>query len=148
MAAPVMMPKQGQSVETCIINEWMKKKGDKVAKGDVLFSYETDKASFEYEAEEEGTLIEIFFEEGDEVPVLTNVAVIGDEGESTDEFRPDGKQDNEPEEEEKTKQPQKATKEEVEVTRKAEETGEAVKISPRAKKMAEQLGVYYQNIAG
>ena len=50
MATPVIMPRQGQSVESCIIAEWNKKKGDKVEIGDILFSYETDKASFEEKA--------------------------------------------------------------------------------------------------
>ncbi|NOY94850.1 MAG: 2-oxo acid dehydrogenase subunit E2 [Chlorobi bacterium] len=88
MATVVIMPKQGQSVESCIITEWNKTKGDKVAIGDVLFAYETDKASFEEEASAEGILLEVFFEEGDEVPVLTNVCVIGNEGEPVEEFRP------------------------------------------------------------
>ena len=47
MATVVIMPKQGQSVESCILTEFKKKKGDSVAVGDILFSYETDKASFE-----------------------------------------------------------------------------------------------------
>jgi pyruvate dehydrogenase E2 component (dihydrolipoamide acetyltransferase) len=88
MAKVVIMPKQGQSVESCIITEWFKKKGEKVSPGEVLFSYETDKASFEEEAKDEGILLEIFFNSGDEVPVLTNVCVIGNEGESVDSFRP------------------------------------------------------------
>ena len=88
MAIPVIMPKQGQSVESCILTGWNKKKGDPVKKGDVLFSYETDKASFEAEAEVEGTMLEIFFSDGDEIPVLTIVAVIGQPGESTEEYRP------------------------------------------------------------
>lgn len=87
MAKVVIMPKQGQSVESCIITEWFKNKGDKVTPGEVLFSYETDKASFEEEAKDEGILLEIFFKAGDEVPVLTNVCVIGNEGESIDSFR-------------------------------------------------------------
>ena len=45
MATLVIMPRQGQSVESCVITEWKKKKGDTVAEGDVLFSYETDKSS-------------------------------------------------------------------------------------------------------
>ncbi|VAW24835.1 Dihydrolipoamide acetyltransferase component (E2) of acetoin dehydrogenase complex, partial [hydrothermal vent metagenome] len=90
MATVVIMPKQGQSVESCIITEWNKKKGDKVAIGDVLFAYETDKASFEEEASAEGILLEAFFDEGDEVPVLANVCVIGNEGEPVEEFRPGG----------------------------------------------------------
>lgn len=80
------MPKQGQSVESCIITEFKKKVGDKVAVGDVLFSYETDKASFDEESQFEGTVLACFYKEDDEVPVLTNVMVIGNEGESFAEF--------------------------------------------------------------
>src|SRR6056297_3298032 len=90
MAIPVLMPRQGQSVESCIIGQWYKSVGDEVNEGDILFSYETDKASFEEEAKESGVLLAVFFEEGDEVPVLTNVAVIGAEGEPVDEFDPRG----------------------------------------------------------
>jgi pyruvate dehydrogenase E2 component (dihydrolipoamide acetyltransferase) len=81
MATTVILPRQGQSVETCIITEWYKKKGDKVAIGDILFSYETDKASFEEEAQVEGILLDIFYGDGDEVSVLAEVAVIGEPGE-------------------------------------------------------------------
>lgn len=90
MATVVIMPKQGQSVESCILTEMKKKKGDSVAVGDILFSYETDKASFEEAAQVEGTVLDVFFDDGDEIPVLTNVMVIGKEGESTEEFRPGG----------------------------------------------------------
>jgi pyruvate dehydrogenase E2 component (dihydrolipoamide acetyltransferase) len=90
MATVVIMPKQGQSVESCILTELKKKKGDTVAVGDILFSYETDKASFEEEAKVAGTVLDVFFAEGDEIPVLTNVLVIGNAGESTAEFNPDG----------------------------------------------------------
>lgn len=88
MATVVIMPKQGQSVESCILTEMKKKKGDAVAAGDILFSYETDKASFEEEAKISGTVLEIFFSDGDEIPVLTNVMVIGNPGEPTEMFRP------------------------------------------------------------
>ena len=47
MATPVIMPRQGQSVESCIIGKWHKKQGDSVAVGDLLFTYETDKAIFD-----------------------------------------------------------------------------------------------------
>lgn len=90
MATVVIMPKQGQSVESCILTEMKKKKGDTVAIGDILFSYETDKASFEEEAQVAGTVLEVFFADGDEIPVLTNVMVIGNPGESTGEFNPEG----------------------------------------------------------
>ena len=90
MATVVIMPKQGQSVESCILTEIKKKKGDTVAVGDILFSYETDKASFEEEAQTAGTVLDIYFSEGDEIPVLTNVMVIGNPGESINEFKPGG----------------------------------------------------------
>ncbi len=84
------MPKQGQSVESCIVSEFKKKVGDKVAVGDILFSYETDKASFDEESKFEGTVLACFFKDNDEIPVLTNVMVIGNPGESFAEFAPDG----------------------------------------------------------
>jgi len=83
MANAVIMPKAGITVESCIIGEWVKKVGDQVKVGDVLFTYETDKASFECESTAEGTLLDIFFEEGDEVPCLQNVCAIGNPGEDT-----------------------------------------------------------------
>lgn len=88
MATVVIMPKQGQSVESCILTEIKKKKGETVAVGDILFSYETDKASFEEEAQVAGTVLDVFFADGDEIPVLENVMVIGNPGEATDLFRP------------------------------------------------------------
>ena len=87
MAIPVIMPKQGQSVESCILTEWYKEPGDSVSKGDLLFAYETDKAAFEEEAQAEGILLSRFYEAGDEVPVLVNVAVLGNKGEAVDEFQ-------------------------------------------------------------
>jgi len=81
MAVVVIMPKQGQSVESCIIGSINKKKGDAVKKGDILFSYETDKASFEEESPVDGTVLEVFYGEGDEVPVLDKMMVIGEIGE-------------------------------------------------------------------
>jgi pyruvate dehydrogenase E2 component (dihydrolipoamide acetyltransferase) len=81
MAVVIILPKQGQSVESCIITEIKKKKGDKVSKGDVLFAYETDKASFEEESPVDGVVLECFHNEGDEVPVLMNMMVIGEPGE-------------------------------------------------------------------
>ncbi len=88
MAVAVIMPRQGQSVETCIITEWLKKKGDPVKTGDILFSYETDKASFDGEAPADGILLETFVAAGDEVPVLTNIAVIGSAGEDISAYLP------------------------------------------------------------
>ncbi len=89
MAIPVILPRQGQSVESCIITDLYKSVGDSIQKGEILFAYETDKASFEEEAPESGTILAIFYEIGDEVPVLTNIMVIGNLGESFEQYKPD-----------------------------------------------------------
>ena len=90
MANAVIMPKAGITVESCIIGTWEKKVGDTVKVGDILFSYETDKASFECESTAEGTLLEIFYQEGDEVPCLVNVCAIGNPGEDVSALRGEG----------------------------------------------------------
>ncbi len=155
MATPVIMPKQGQSVETCIITEWHKQKGDTVQKGDLLFSYETDKASFEEEAPVDGTLLETFFAEDDDVPVLTNVCVIGEEGENTDEFRPDGSAApaetpaEEPEEAPSAESAAAAAAAEPAATEAPAATAETtdtgrIKISPRARALADKSSADYR----
>ena len=90
MATPVIMPRQGQSVESCILTEWKVNVGDQVAEGDVLAVIETDKASFDLESTASGSVLALFWEADDDVPVLANVAVIGNEGEDVEEFRPEG----------------------------------------------------------
>lgn len=147
MAIPVLMPRQGQSVETCILGEWMKKKGDAVKVGDILFSYETDKASFEEDAKADGVLLDVFFAEGDEVPVLVNVAVIGAAGESVDEFRPGGEAAVPVAEVTAVVETKAEAVAAPEVKTVAEQSGK-VKISPRAKNTAEKIGVAYQQLAG
>ncbi|MCL2068690.1 MAG: lipoyl domain-containing protein, partial [Oscillospiraceae bacterium] len=69
MAIAVPMPKVGISVETCIITGWQKQPGDEVSAGDILFTYETDKASLECESPAGGILLAVFCQNGDEVPV-------------------------------------------------------------------------------
>ena len=86
MAKPVLMPKQGITVESCILTKWHVKVGDTVKVGDNLFSYETDKSAFDQQAETDGEVLALFCEEGDEVPVLTNVCVIGNKGEDVSAF--------------------------------------------------------------
>lgn len=142
MATPVIMPRQGQSVESCIISKWYKAKGDTIEVGDFLFNYETDKATFDEEAKVAGVLIDVFFEEGDEVTVLTNVCVIGKPGESTDEFNPNKDTGVAGKEETKVAEPQKAEGAKVKSTQiiqTANQSG-AIKISPRAKNLASKTG--------
>lgn len=142
MANAVIMPKAGITVESCIIGTWEKKVGDSVKVGDILFSYETDKASFECESTEEGTLLEIFFNDGDEVPCLVNVCAIGNEGDDVSALRP-GDASSAPAEEKPAETAPEAPAQTVavaapEATAKA---GDKTAISPRAKKLAERAGV-------
>ena len=141
MAIPVIMPRQGQSVESCIINKWMKKVGDKVEVGDILFSYETDKAAFEEEAKESGTLLAILAEEGDDVTCLDNVAVLGEEGEDISAFLNASNAEEAPKEEAPAAEAPKAEVKAV-ATGTVKE-GERIKISPRAKNEAIERGLDY-----
>ncbi len=147
MATPVIMPRQGQSVESCIIAKWHKHKGDPVAVGDLLFTYETDKATFDEEAQVAGTLIDVFFEEGDDVACLLNVCVIGEPGEDTAPFRPGSAQEDAAE----APTPAPAAAEAAQEAK----TGIAVAavgadkpISPRARNLAEKKGIDYRFAEG
>ncbi|MDO4949368.1 MAG: dihydrolipoamide acetyltransferase family protein [Bacteroidales bacterium] len=147
MAKVVIMPKQGQSVESCIVTEFKKKVGDTVAVGDVLFSYETDKASFEEEAKDAGTVLACFFSDGDEIPVLTNVMVIGNAGESFAEFAPTTGGDAPV----AVAEPSVVETKEVEVKAETMAAGTAVAgapVSPRARHLAAKNGIDTNLVAG
>lgn len=131
MATAVIMPRQGQSVESCVIGEWFKKVGDDVGEGELLFSYETDKAVFEEAAKVSGKLLAVFFGVGDDVPCLETVAVIGAEGDDINGVAP--KAEAEPEQREEA--PAEAA-----APAAALQTAERARgISPRAKNAAERL---------
>ena len=87
MATQVPIPKLGQSEETVSIVKWHKQEGDQVAKGDILFEVETDKAVLEVESQFEGSLLKIVVPEGKEVPVMAIAAVIGEPGEKIPEIK-------------------------------------------------------------
>ena len=154
MAFIVIMPKQGQSVESCIIID-IKKVGDAVKKGDILFSYETDKAVFEEEAPEDGVVLEVFYEDGDEVPVLNKMMIIGDEGEDFSDLM---------EGDEPTKADEPSAEAEEPVTNVAvaqvdkgtisttttstSDASQSSFISPRAKKLAKKEAVNTDQLSG
>ncbi len=81
MASEVLLPKQGNTVESCIILEWKKAEGDVVAAGEPIVEVETDKATFDVESTVDGVLLSKLVGEGDDVPVLSPIAVIGEPGE-------------------------------------------------------------------
>jgi len=147
MAEPILMPRQGQSVESCIISEWFVKKGDTVKEGDKLFSYETDKAVFEEEARVSGVVLDVFFSEGDDVPVLTIVGVIGEAGEDYSAFIPGGAasapESAFPEQKHGEKPTAQKASPVVQPERAADEPAASGPgfISPRARNLAEKTGV-------
>jgi pyruvate dehydrogenase E2 component (dihydrolipoamide acetyltransferase) len=146
MAIPVIMPKQGQSVETCIITRWFKNKGDKVSTGDILFSYETDKAAFEMESPGDGILLETFFDEGAEVPVLLNVAAIGQPGEDIKSLYPGRAPVKESGPAAKPEQGHGHETGKVMIA--AYPADSRIRISPRARILADEKGINYYNLQG
>ena len=140
MANTVIMPRQGQSVESCIITKLYIDEGHQLEKGDLLFAYETDKASFEEEAKVSGTLLKWLVSEGDEVPVLQPVCYIGEEGEDVEDV------------EEPACRPGRVDKvERVERVDKVEEVDKVdrlIRISPRARKLAAEKGIKPDMIEG
>ena len=137
MANVISMPRQGQSVESCIITTWHKKKGDHVEVGDILFSYETDKSAFDEPSQAAGTVLAVLAEEGDIVPCLDAVCIIGEEGEDISALL---KTDDKAENTTVAETAAEAPKAEAESTAKEEDT-ERVFISPRARHLALKTGV-------
>ncbi|MCJ7422337.1 pyruvate dehydrogenase complex E1 component subunit beta [Sphingomicrobium astaxanthinifaciens] len=82
MATELKMPALSPTMEEGTLAKWLKAEGDPVAAGDILAEIETDKATMEFEAVDEGTLLKILVPEGtDNVAVGTAIAMIGEEGE-------------------------------------------------------------------
>jgi len=135
------MPRQGQSVESCIITEWKKKVGDKVAEGDILFSYETDKSAFDEPAQLSGTILAILVNEGDVVPCLDTVCYIGEEGEDVSALLGASAPAAEAAVEEKKEEAAAVVTAAPVATAEAPAAGDRVRISPRAKNLALDSGV-------
>ena len=141
MATAVIMPRQGQSVESCVITSWSKKVGDEVKIGDILFSYETDKSSFDEEAAVEGTLLAIFREEGEDVPCLENVCVIGKPGEDFSAFQPKGEEETASAAETPAAPEQSAAPATTVAFEATASCADGDKISPRARNLAAKTDV-------
>ncbi|MFA6127979.1 MAG: dihydrolipoamide acetyltransferase family protein [Bacteroidales bacterium] len=146
MANPVIMPRQGQSVESCIISTWFKKEGDEIKKGDVLYSYETDKAAFECESEFTGVLLKRLYLEGDEVPVLKTVAFIGNRGDQVSE--PDEAETAAISKESPAIAAIPEAKNTIQAPVAERLSGEKIKISPRARIRAQKAGISFEGISG
>ncbi len=165
----VTMPKMSDTMQEGVIAAWHKKVGDKVASGDILAEVETDKATMELEAYEEGTLLYIGVEEGNAVAVDGVIAVVGEEGADYEKLlkaqsAKSKKTEGDPSEETSKSEP---AAQEPEVSKEAAEQKDApaytpsratngqdkssdgrLKASPLAKKMAEEKGFDISRIKG
>ncbi|PYK83772.1 MAG: pyruvate dehydrogenase complex dihydrolipoamide acetyltransferase [Verrucomicrobia bacterium] len=152
----VQMPKLSDTMTEGTLVSWKKKKGDKVSAGEVIAEIETDKATMEWESPEDGTLTEIYVEEGGKVNVGDKIAFIGGEGEEAqkkeEKKEPEKKEEKS---EEKTEKPAPAEKKEKETAPPQEKkkpparTEEArVKASPVARRVAAELGVDLASVKG
>jgi pyruvate dehydrogenase E2 component (dihydrolipoamide acetyltransferase) len=82
MADIIVMPRQGNSVESCVLLKWRVKEGDEVSPKTIVADVETDKASFEVEAGFAGTVLKLVRAEGEDVPVMQPIAFVGKAGEA------------------------------------------------------------------
>src|SRR5437868_12448708 len=109
----IQMPKLSDTMTEGTLVAWKKKKGDNVSAGEVLAEIETDKATMEWESPEDGTLAEIYVEEGGKVNVGDKIAFIGGEGEEAPKEEENGKEEKPEVEEEKEEEKAKREKEEA-----------------------------------
>ena len=146
MATEVLMPRQGQSVESCIIIDWKVSEGDPIEAGQTICDIETDKAAFEVESPASGTVLGIFFPVDADVEVLKVIAAIGEPGEDISSLRPqdDGAG-------EIVDAPVSAV-EAAQTTSEATQQPQAVEFSgrssPRARKLAASKGIDLSQLPG
>src|SRR5436190_10015168 len=166
----IQMPKLSDTMTEGTLVAWKKKKGDKVSAREGLAEIESDKATMEWESSEDGSLTEIYVEEGGKVNVGDKIAFIGGEGEEAskekegekgkeekeekpkaEEEKEEGKpKKEEAKKEEKPKEPKTEKKAEAEKPApKVEKAEEArVKASPVARRIAAELGVDLSSVKG
>jgi pyruvate dehydrogenase E2 component (dihydrolipoamide acetyltransferase) len=155
MAEVVNMPRLSDTMEEGTVAQWHKKIGDKVEEGDLLAEIETDKATMEFEAFQEGVLLHIGVEEGNTAPVDTILAILGEEGEDISALL--AAHSGEAPAAEETKNEEIAAPAEVAPVEVAPvsvasnnepSTGGRVKSSPLARKLAEDKGVDLAQVKG
>src|SRR6266496_3389368 len=130
----IQMPKLSDTMTEGTLVTWKKKKGDKVSAGEVLAEIETDKATMEWESAEDGTLTEIYVEEGGKVNVGDKIAFIGGEGEEAPKEEEKEKAPKEKEDKPKAKEEEKAKPEQEKEKEEAKPKAEATKEEPKEKK--------------
>ncbi|MFW5815048.1 MAG: dihydrolipoamide acetyltransferase family protein [Spirochaetota bacterium] len=152
MASEVVLPKQGNSVESCIIVGWKIDEGSPVSKGDILMEVETDKATMEVESTADGVLLKQLVSEGDDVPVLSPVAIVGEAGEEVDDRVAGKKAGADETTAAASSSPAPRGESHPAARARAGEPARkhrgGAKISPRARRLAESEGVEYERLSG
>jgi len=152
MATTMIMQRMSVAMEYGVILKWLKKEGDKVKKGDLIVEIFGEKNEFELESPADGVLLKILCDVNDEIPISEPIAFIGKEGEEIPDIRPKKLNaggtiaSTAPE----SPTPSQVTKADV-VAASSTETrlpGGKIKVSPRAKKKAKELGVDLSMIVG
>jgi len=150
----VIMPKLGLTMESGIIEKWHKKEGDSVETGDVLFEVMTDKVALEVESYNSGILRKIIRFEGEEVPVTEVLAYIGEKDEKIPEEPSVAPKEavperNSPSLEESSDGLEKGNlKKDVKENNESETSDKRIKISPLAKKIAQDNQIDITKIKG
>jgi len=153
-ASLITMPKMSDTMTEGVIANWLKKVGDDVKSGDIIAEVETDKATMELEAYEDGKLLYLGVEAGDSVPIDGVIAVIGEEGadyQALIKAQNKGSQDKAPEvkaesvSEQVVSTPQKS---EEKVVASTPSSNGRLKASPLAKRLAKDLGYDIGKIPG
>jgi pyruvate dehydrogenase E2 component (dihydrolipoamide acetyltransferase) len=150
MPITIEMPKLSDTMTEGTLLRWVKKVGESVAVGDVLAEVETDKATMEMEAFDEGTLSEVYVDEGQTAQVGQKLALLvgADEPKPNASKQPEAqKTSNTEKKAAQTKQPEPGPAAQPDKPIPAE-SGTRVKASPLARKVAADLGVELQNLPG
>jgi pyruvate dehydrogenase E2 component (dihydrolipoamide acetyltransferase) len=132
----IQMPKLSDTMTEGTLVAWKKKKGDKVSAGDIIAEIETDKATMEWESPEDGTLTEIYVEEGGKVDVGQRIAFIGEEGEAApkeEKKAPEKKEKKEKPPEKEAKKPEEPKKEQAQTEKAASAKAEEKETAPPQK---------------
>lgn len=165
MAIKIEMPKLSDTMEEGVIASWNISEGDKVEAGDIIAEVETDKATMEVEAFDEGTVLKILVDEGDAVPLGGLMAVLGEEGEDISDILEEAESESSSSKEEETESSEKE-KESPEKEESASESSSGlsspkpepsmdstsdngrIKASPLARNMAEDRGIDLAKVVG
>lgn len=148
MAIAIKMPRLSDTMQEGFIKTWNKKVGDTVKPGDILAEVETDKATMDLEAYQDGVLLHIAVNEG-AVPVDGIIAIIGQKGENFDDLLGGSKQvSSEPQAASKSPEPQAAVAPAESQTMPPEPTDTRIKASPLAKSLAKEKGLSLEHLSG